>query len=322
MICTIVRSTLQWLLISLGLAAPVSAQALQITASYGGYPIVVSADRERLAGAINSLKWKGIEFVDEYDHGRELQSAVSFDGLGDCYNPTEAGSQGDGRGLRTSSKLLSASIEGGVLKTRVDAAFWLPPNTPTNSAKGCGWGTRPDVQITVNTKVRDGYEIEKGVRFLAEKNRLRYDVTFTTPRDHEKARFEIVTAYLPEHFDQLYSVATSGQITQEEAANYQKVEGPPIFSRAGGTHALGVVCKEPAKGRLFYGAWFFKDAKVVKWACMVDQEGVSKGRYAYRAIIVIGTLHDVRTGVRAAMRDIRHSALLASRVQDGATTGM
>lgn len=43
------------------------------------------------AGAICSLTWRRKQFIDDYDHGCQLQSAVSFDGRGESENPTEAG---------------------------------------------------------------------------------------------------------------------------------------------------------------------------------------------------------------------------------------
>src|SRR5918992_2143889 len=69
--------------------------AASISSSFGGSDIVITATG-RVAGAIHSLRWRGKEFVNSYDHGRQIQSASSFDGLGECYNPTEAGSEADG----------------------------------------------------------------------------------------------------------------------------------------------------------------------------------------------------------------------------------
>ena len=62
-----------------------------ISAKVYGSQLTISTSA-RLAGAIGSLTWNGIEFINQDDHGRELQSASSFDGLGECFNPTEAGS--------------------------------------------------------------------------------------------------------------------------------------------------------------------------------------------------------------------------------------
>ncbi len=38
---------------------------------------IVIRTTTRLAGAIHSLTWDGVEFVDSADHGRQIQSAAS-----------------------------------------------------------------------------------------------------------------------------------------------------------------------------------------------------------------------------------------------------
>src|SRR3982751_3635344 len=79
---------------------------------------IVITTTERLAGAIHSLTWDGKEFIDSHDHGRQLQSAASFDCgsskefWAECFNPTEAGSRTDGTGDKSSSKLLRISTDG------------------------------------------------------------------------------------------------------------------------------------------------------------------------------------------------------------------
>jgi len=78
-------------------AAPLSGDAV-IRAKAGVSDIVITTT-SRLAGAIHSLKWNDMEFIDSLDHGRQLQSACSFDMArpgpfwAECFNPTEAGSK-------------------------------------------------------------------------------------------------------------------------------------------------------------------------------------------------------------------------------------
>lgn len=81
----------------------------RIRAKAGTSEIVITTTG-RLAGAIHSLQWNGKEFIDSHDHGRQLQSAASFDCAlakefwAECFNPTEAGSRADGVGEKSSSK--------------------------------------------------------------------------------------------------------------------------------------------------------------------------------------------------------------------------
>ena len=96
----------------------------------GGSEIVITTTN-RVGGAIHSLTWNGKEFLDSFDHGRQLQSALNGDCcqkmLAETFNPTEAGSRNDNAGDKSSSKLLSLRAEGAELGTKTQMAFWLAP---------------------------------------------------------------------------------------------------------------------------------------------------------------------------------------------------
>src|SRR4051812_35474252 len=47
------------------------------------------------AGAISSFRFRDVEYVDNYDHGRQMQSAMTFNYYGECFNPTESGGMYD-----------------------------------------------------------------------------------------------------------------------------------------------------------------------------------------------------------------------------------
>src|SRR3954451_13237272 len=100
---------------------PPSGNAV-IRGQAGSAEIVITTT-DRLAGAIHSLRWNGKEFIDSHDHGRQLQSAASFDCgqagefWAERFNPTEAGSRADGAGDRSSSKLLQMRAAGAELRT-------------------------------------------------------------------------------------------------------------------------------------------------------------------------------------------------------------
>jgi len=76
-------------------------QATKYCVQNSGIQVCTSS---RCAGAIDYVSWNGKQFISDYDHGRELQIAVTVDNTGECYNPTEAGSLGDGAGQSTSSR--------------------------------------------------------------------------------------------------------------------------------------------------------------------------------------------------------------------------
>jgi hypothetical protein len=122
-----------WLLLLPALVfaqAPVVSGDAEISGTVGGRPLVIRTT-SRLAGAIDSIKWAGVEFIDSHDHGRQLQSALNADVDGvfhvECYNPTEAGSVVDALGPKSTSRLEFLSAKDDILTTRTRMAFWLAP---------------------------------------------------------------------------------------------------------------------------------------------------------------------------------------------------
>src|SRR5437868_1079783 len=62
-----------------------------------GQPLTVSTSNQ-FGGAVSSIKWNGKEYINNYDHGRQLQVNMQFFNRYCCYNPYEAGSFDDGQG--------------------------------------------------------------------------------------------------------------------------------------------------------------------------------------------------------------------------------
>ena len=94
-----------------------------------------SARRRALPARSTACEWNGREFINTYDHGRQLQSASTF-GSQECFNPTEAGSKDDDRGNTSTSQLLSAKVTGHQFITHSRMAFWLAPGQTSTSCPG------------------------------------------------------------------------------------------------------------------------------------------------------------------------------------------
>src|ERR1017187_10554437 len=148
---------------------------LSISAKVNGSALTLRTSA-RMAGAIDSITWGGKQFINAYDHGRELQSASSFDGYGECLNPTEAGSDKDGPGPQSSSRLVSGKARGRTLETTIEMAYWLVPGTPYHTA--CGSHT--DFRRAKNETVRSSDLLIKRVTIGVQgvPNAIAYDVTF------------------------------------------------------------------------------------------------------------------------------------------------
>jgi hypothetical protein len=255
----------------------------------GSSEIVITTTK-RVAGAIHSLTWGGKEFIDSYDHGRQLQSASNFDCgkdfIPEVFNPTEAGSSSDGAGEKSSSKLLRMNAGARELRTTTQMAFWLAPGE-----KSLGNPAR-------NEKVLSDHLLSKRVRIGVEglPHAIEYDVDFEVPEGekHTLAQFEALTGYMPPEFSQFWTLDSAlGKLKPLDDGPGEQ-EYPVVFSTPSGSHAMGVYSPSASPG---YGRFRFLAEKVVKWNCVFrvrDPKGVAAGKYSYKMYVAVGTRDNVR----------------------------
>lgn len=265
-----------------------------IRAPAGKSEIVITTTA-RLAGAIHSLTWDGKEFINSTDHGRQLQSACSFDNSptanAETFNPTEAGSRRDHIGPSSTSQLLELKGEGNRLRTRTQMAFWLAP------------GERSEGQLARNTNTLSDYVLTKDVHLGYERwpQALDYRVTFTVPTNatHTAAQFEAVTGYLLPDFDTFWQFNPQTQKLEPLSDGPGEIKNPVVLATANGKHAMGIFAPaqpQPHTTGPSYGRWRFKEQHVVKWNCVFrvrDTKPLRTGDYSYRMLIPIGTRAEV-----------------------------
>lgn len=269
-----------------------------IRAPFGKSEIVITTTT-RLAGAIHSITWNGQEFIDSADHGRQLQSASSFDNTPDAgpetFNPTEAGSRLDGAGPRSTSRLLAISTAGNVLRTRTQMAFFVPP------------GERTAGQLARNTEPLSRHILEKEVRIGLPgwPNVVDYTATFHVPdgEPHTTAQFEALTGYMPPEFSTFYRFdCATGQLKPLTDGPGEQTE-PVVLATPDGRYAMGILAAEPPPPRVAgpgYGRFRFVAEKVVKWNCVYRlRDGVPPGAYRFRLYVPLGTLEEVTAALRA-----------------------
>jgi len=277
----------------LGFGAPPDGHA-QIRAQAGNSEIVITTTR-RLAGAIGSLTWNGKEFINATDHGRELQSACSFDNTptagAETFNPTEAGSRRDGAGPNTTSRLLELEATGNRLHTKTQMAFWLTP------------GQRSSGQLARNTNELSDYVLTKDVSigFGRWPQALDYRVTFSVPTNtaHVFAQFEALTGYLPPEFSRFWEFNPQTGKLQSLSIGPGEIKNPVVLATPDGKFAMGIFSpaqKLPDTRGPNYGRWNFANAKVVKWNCVYrvrNNQGIHGVDYTYRMLVPVGTLAEV-----------------------------
>jgi hypothetical protein len=283
---------------------PVVSGEAELWGSIGGKPLVIRTT-SRLAGAIDSVKWAGVEFIDSHDHGRQLQSAINADIGGvyhvECYNPTEAGSVVDALGPKSTSRLEGLSVSDGALSTRTRMAFWLAP------------GMKSGGNVALNDRLLSDHVLTKQVRIgrPGMDHVLDYRVKFTVPADrpHTYLQVEALTGYMPWSFsEELRFDAKSSTLVPLSRQNGEQRD-PVVLSTLSGDHAMGVFTPtrppagQPAVG---YGRFKFEHDKVVKWNCVFrlrSPGGIKPGDYGYQLYVVIGTREDCRRTLAALTQE-------------------
>lgn len=268
---------------------------------------IVIKTTDRLAGAIHSLTWGGQEFIDSHDHGRQLQSAASFDVAlpgefwAECYNPTEAGSRLDGAGQISSSRLLSFHAEGSELRTTSQMAFWLAP------------GERSADRPALNTKVLSEHLVSKRVHigYKTLDHVIEYEVTFGVPEGerHTLAQFEAVTGYMPNEFGTFWKfIPGSGELEElDDGPGEQSF--PVVLANKEGTYAMGVYSPDqPSLGdeSVGYGRFRFLEERVVKWNCVFrarNSNGIPAAKYRFRTFVAVGSREQVRQSLVALVAE-------------------
>jgi len=266
---------------------------VKISAAAGESEIVIRT-KHRFAGAIGSLTWNGLEFVDAHDHGRQIQSASNFQLKGqsfgaECFNPTEAGRRLDGVNAVSSSRLLALNAKPDSVETLTDMAFWLGPNE-----------AGPDCPTSQTTRVRSDHRLLKEVTIgvAGFSQVLEYTTTFLLPSGFESVyqQFEVVTGYMPARFSEFWTFdpETSTRAKLDDGPGEQAL--PVIFSTPDGGHAMGVWNSGKKVG---YGRWRFAAQKLVKWNA-VQRRGTIDGRriqpatpFHSRSFVFVGSLADV-----------------------------
>jgi hypothetical protein len=274
-----------------------------IRAPAGASEIVIRTTA-RLAGAIHSLTWNGKEFVDSFDHGRQIQSASNLDNgtpiLAETFNPTEAGSRWDGHGDGSTSRLLHLLAKDNALQSTTQMAFWLRP------------GEKSGANLAKNATAVSDHLLTKRVRIgcMGLPHAIAYDVSFSLPlgERHERAVFEALTGYMPAEFERFMQFNEQSGELEPVSDGPGELPHPVVLSVPNGTHAMGIYAPPQTVRNTTgptYGRFRFHAEKVVKWNCVFrlhDRAGIAPGEYSFHMFVLVGNRDDVRDSLRALHR--------------------
>jgi hypothetical protein len=268
-------------------------EPLMLSGTFKGRTVMVTATA-RSAGAIESLQWGGVEFLDSNDHGRDLQSAISFDDLGECDNPTEAGSSKDGnRPQTTSSRMHRGVVVENVLATSSQMAYWVRKgHRSVQCGKPLNDGDASPVSST---------RLSKTVRFLpGYDNVLEHRIRFDLARSRALATIEVLTAYMPDHFDTFYRYDAASDQLEPLSDGPGEQEQPVVLAMHDGSHALGLYTPQTGAEKLMgpgYGRFRLSYAGVTKSNVVFRQKDAAAGPHRFLVYSVFGTLQDVRASL-------------------------
>lgn len=280
------------------------ANDVSITSNYNGGQIVVSASADRFAGAIDSITFRGVQYIDTYDHGRELATALQVDGLGECFNPTEPGSFDDARGPTSSSVLQSISNTDNILRTQTNMVNWLRPGQASHSP--CLGYANP---VGLNLTYLSGYILNKIVSVYSPNipNLFIYNASISVPDTHNSTNTEAATAYLPSSFSVFLNYDRSSRtLTRINATATDPASNgltpalytPVIVATPNGANAMGVIYPATYDGlnnRPYYAYFAFPgSASSSKWSCVFGGGAVSPGSILnYTCGFAIGSVDEV-----------------------------
>jgi hypothetical protein len=242
-----------------------------------------------------------VEFINTWDHGRQISYAWSLDGYAECLNPTEPGSANDYQRPDSTSRLLQVCGSGeNVLTTTTQPAYWLAPG----QSGFCSGGARTAVNDTTLTNQLLEKTIEIGYRGLD--NVIAFTAVVTLREPHQSLQLEIPTGYLTREFNSYWlydpharALSRPGSGPLHAPWSFEHVGGlPPILATADGAHAMGAYTGEPIDYYGIYGtnAPNPRD-RTNKWHMVIREEPAPAGAYTYRSFAIVGTLDEVQAAM-------------------------
>ncbi|MEY2496883.1 MAG: hypothetical protein QOD12_439 [Verrucomicrobiota bacterium] len=214
-----------------------------INATVLGQPFSISTST-RDAGAISSIRWANKEFINDWDHGRQVQLNSQFFNRFECYNPYEAGSFDDGRSATSTSRLLAFTASGNTIESTTQMAWYLRQRESLLPIDNCGnpadWLPCPPY-----TGPLSNYRAHKTVTigFAGIPNVIEYLMEQYIPEHVQKGNNQVV-AVLPYEFSSIRSY----DVVSKDYRNIRAVSGEDdrikVVSTADRSYAMGFYAPE------------------------------------------------------------------------------
>lgn len=243
---------------------------VQLVQPYAGGKIVLKTFA-RFGGAIGSLTWNGVEFVDSHDKGRLWQVSTHFSTPtnGNAVEEDEAGMASDPAGKSTTG-IIGVAHGANWVHTKVDPSLYF------------GGGKSRD---TITEKV-----VTLGLP--GHPNVIDWKMTVRLLTEQQNVTVEAPTCYLPPAFNKFYTYS-KGAITPFEATKdgVWSAPGPLVVEDTAKKTALGFIGLSPSPT---YAAWLnCLGANTTKLATYCHKENPGIGPQFYHTQLVVGPTQNV-----------------------------
>jgi alpha-tubulin suppressor-like RCC1 family protein len=258
------------------------------------------------AGAISSLKWRGKEFVNTWDHGREFTTAFSAFNRFECYNAYETGNLDDGQGPTSTAKLLSLSASDNTVETDVQMC-WYTNSHEATFGDHCGdpanWLPCPP---QLGQDLSD-YRLHKKVTigYGGLENVIEYLTDLWIPEVVKKGELQTVVAVMPYEFANVWNYDLVSKTYRKIRAIGGEDDSVKVLATSDGNYAMGFYSPEQLQPYQTSTGGF-------RWGIAPPEPGISDpdfpcagfggiarfdhgvGSRADRSFLVIGTMDDVK----------------------------
>jgi alpha-tubulin suppressor-like RCC1 family protein len=273
----------------------------------------------QFGAAVSSIKWGRKEYINNWDHGRQLQLNAQFFNRFCCYNPYEAGSFEDAKGPTSTSKVLSLSASGNRLEATTQMCWnFREFNQNPVAADSCGDPAKW-LPVTPYTSPLSNYKVHKTITigFAGIPNVVEYLVDELIPEPVRKGSNN-PTAVVNYEFSSIRSWNVVSKDYRDMHALAGVDDRIKVVSTADGNYAMGWYAPEllqPYYPDVGVANWWFvappnpfypdptdPSQPDPNYACVhfgaVDRyDSFGPGTTHDRAYLVVGNLDQVKAGL-------------------------
>lgn len=293
---------------TLGYGWPRYGTACEVPLQLVGNSVTIAANLAA-GGAISQLHWNGKQFINNFDYGRQIQTAFNLSPILEEDNPTEAGDKYGCPGIVPNgwghgSPLVLQSIQQKTLSTAVHPLQWKPEAFGGGSDRPVRW------KGTIGKTVK--------LDQFSDSKIIDWSVQVSFPMAQSQVNMEILTAYLNSEFNRFWVIngqtnsltEVTGSIPTGDCVKISNIpgvttpsKGGVVISTADSLYALGIYRNATDNGFglcKFSGGGGTTGSGTSKWNVLQRpiQSALAGEVKSYNVKVVVGTVADVRAAMQ------------------------